>query len=104
MLPEALWPVARDVGLSLVTNLAAGMTGEPLRSGVDHYLASLRNERRLSPHTASNYGRDLASLLDYCTSQGITSWQQLDPQHIRMFAAREHRRGLAPRSIQRRIE
>jgi len=79
------------------------MTGEPLRSGVDHYLASLRNERQLSPHTASNYGRDLASLLDYCTSQGITGWQQLDPQHIRMFAAREHRRGLAPRSIQRRL-
>jgi integrase/recombinase XerC len=79
------------------------MTVEPLRSGVDHYLASLRNERRLSPHTSSNYGRDLAALLDYCTSQGIVDWQQLDPQHLRMFAAREHRRGLAPRSIQRRL-
>ncbi len=79
------------------------MTGEPLQSGVDHYLASLRNERRLSPHTSSNYGRDLAALLDYCASQGIDNWQQLDPQHLRMFAAREHRRGLAPRSIQRRL-
>ncbi len=79
------------------------MTDEPLRSGVDRYLASLRNERRLSPHTSSNYGRDLAALLDYCDSQGITGWQQLDPQHLRMFAAREHRRGLAPRSIQRRL-
>ena len=50
------------------------MTEEPLRSGVDHYLASLRNERRLSPHTSSSYGRDLASLLDYCACQGISDW------------------------------
>ncbi|MDH4106351.1 MAG: tyrosine recombinase XerC [Gammaproteobacteria bacterium] len=79
------------------------MSAGPLQSGIDQYLASLRNERRLSPHTASNYGRDLASLLDYCESLGITDWNQLDPQHMRMFAAREHRRGLGPRSIQRRL-
>jgi integrase/recombinase XerC len=79
------------------------MSDWPLRSGVEHYLASLRNERRLSPHTASNYGRDLASLVDYCEAQGITDWNQVDSQHMRMFAAREHRRGLGARSIQRRL-
>jgi integrase/recombinase XerC len=79
------------------------MTAVPLQSGVERYLASLRNERRLSEHTASNYGRDLASLIDYCNTQGITAWTQVDPQHMRMFAAREHRQGLAPRSIQRRL-
>ncbi|HEX9207613.1 MAG TPA: tyrosine recombinase XerC [Steroidobacteraceae bacterium] len=79
------------------------MTTGPLQGGVERYLASLRNERQLSAHTASNYGRDLASLIDYCTTQGITSWEQVDAQHVRMFAAREHRQGLAPRSIQRRL-
>ncbi len=79
------------------------MTAVPLQSGVERYLASLRNERRLSEHTASNYGRDLASLIDYCDRQGITAWTQVDAQHMRMFAAREHRQGLAPRSIQRRL-
>jgi integrase/recombinase XerC len=79
------------------------MSAGPLQSGIEQYLASLRNERQLSPHTASNYGRDLASLLDYCQSQGITDWNQVDSQHMRMFAAREHRRGLGPRSIQRRL-
>jgi integrase/recombinase XerC len=79
------------------------MTAQPLQGGVDRYLASLRNERRLSPHTSSNYGRDLASLVDYCQSQGLERWTQLDQQHLRMFAAREHRRGLSPRSIQRRL-
>jgi integrase/recombinase XerC len=79
------------------------MSAEPLRSGIEHYLASLRNERRLSPHTASGYGRDLAALLDYCGTQGITTWAEVDAQHMRMFAAREHRRGLGARSIQRRL-
>jgi integrase/recombinase XerC len=75
----------------------------PLQAGVERYLSSLRNERQLSPHTASNYGRDLASLVDYCTTQGLGAWRELDAQHVRMFAAREHRRGLSPRSVQRRL-
>ena len=79
------------------------MTAGPLAGGVERYLASLRHERRLSPHTASNYGRDLASLLDYARAQRITAWSALDAQHMRTFAAREHRRGLSPRSIQRRL-
>jgi integrase/recombinase XerC len=79
------------------------MNARPLQGGVEQYLASLRNERQLSPHTASSYGRDLASLVEYCESQGITDWNQVDSQHMRMFAAREHRRGLGPRSIQRRL-
>ncbi|HXW10127.1 MAG TPA: tyrosine recombinase XerC [Steroidobacteraceae bacterium] len=74
-----------------------------LAGSVERYLGSLRHERQLSPHTASNYGRDLAALVDYCATQGLTAWSQLDTQHLRAFAAREHRRGLAPRSIQRRL-
>ena len=76
---------------------------DALRDGVDRFLAGLRTERRLSPHTADGYGRDLAALLDYCDAQGITGWDGLDPQHVRSFAAQCHRRGLAPRSIQRRL-
>ena len=45
----------------------------------------------------------LAALVDYCSTQGLTAWSQLDTQHLRAFAAREHRRGLAPSSIQRRL-
>jgi ATP-dependent HslUV protease, peptidase subunit HslV len=76
---------------------------EPLRDGVARFLAGLRTERRLSPHTSDGYGRDLAALLDYCAAQGVESWQALDTQHVRSFAAQCHRRGLAPRSIQRRL-
>ena len=79
------------------------MSAGSLHAGVERYLSSLRHERQLSPHTASNYGRDLAALLDYCSTNAVTAWTQLDSQHLRMFAAREHRRGLSPRSIQRRL-
>jgi integrase/recombinase XerC len=76
---------------------------EALADGVSRFLASLRNERRLSPHTSSSYGRDLAALLSYCEAHGVEAWGALDTQHVRSFAAQCHRRGLAPRSIQRRL-
>jgi integrase/recombinase XerC len=76
---------------------------DALRPGVGRFLDGLRTERRLSPHTSSSYGRDLAALLEYCAAHGIGSWDALDTQHLRSFAAQCHRRGLAPRSIQRRL-
>ena len=63
----------------------------------------LTTERRLSPHTDTNYTRDLAALAKYCDKEGIEDWPQLDSQHVRTFAARSHAAGLAPRSIQRRL-
>ncbi len=76
---------------------------EALAGDVNRFLRSLRDERRLSPHTESAYARDLASLIEYCDAQRIPDWNGLDPQHVRNFAAQCHRRGLAPRSIQRRL-
>jgi len=63
----------------------------------------LSAERRLSGHTVSNYARDIAALARYSKTQGIAEWGQLDGQHIRVFAARSHAGGLAPRSVQRRL-
>ena len=76
---------------------------EALADGVTRFLHGLRNERQLSPHTASAYQRDLAALVEFCKAQGLTAWSALDSQHVRSFAAQCHRRGLAPRSIQRRL-
>jgi len=63
----------------------------------------LGTERRLSSHTVLAYRRDLAALLEWCSRSGIADWPGLDHQHIRSFAARSHARGLAGRSIQRRL-
>ena len=70
---------------------------------IGRYLAHLRTERRLSPHTESAYRRDLDALVAFCEAQKIGGWKQLDNFHVRTFAAHEHRDGLGPRSVQRRL-
>ncbi len=63
----------------------------------------LAAERRMSRHTGSSYARDLAALVRFCDAQEIPAWAGLDAQHVRVFAAKSHASGLAPRSIQRRL-
>ena len=70
---------------------------------VTRFGVHLGAERRLSPHTRSNYLRELQALAEWCDRQGIADWRALDTQHVRMFAARSHAGGLAPRSVQRRL-
>jgi len=67
------------------------------------YLDHLRLERRLSPHTVSNYQRDLQRLQEYCEASGIDDWRGLDSHHLRAFVARRHRQGLNGRSLQREL-
>jgi len=67
------------------------------------FLSHLAVERRLSPHTDSNYRRDLHRFIDHCDRHDIADWPQVDSQHVRTFAAAEFRRGSSPRSIQRRL-
>jgi integrase/recombinase XerC len=69
----------------------------------ERWFAHLRSERRLSRHTTSNYARDLAAFVRFCDENQIVSWRGVDNFHVRSFAAREHRDGLGPRSIQRRL-
>jgi len=60
-------------------------------------------ERNLSAHTDSNYARDLAALVKFCDAHKLEDWSVVDSQHIRLFAAHSHAKGLAGRSIQRRL-
>jgi integrase/recombinase XerC len=73
------------------------------RAWIPRFLGSLRNERRYSRHTEAAYGRDLECLLRHCVAAGVASWRALDNYHLRTYAAAEHRRGLSPRSVQRRL-
>jgi integrase/recombinase XerC len=74
-----------------------------LQDWIERFISHLSAERNLSPHTASNYARDLASLRQYCEQQKLDDWDQLDVHHVRAFAAARHRQGLAPASIQRQL-
>jgi integrase/recombinase XerC len=63
----------------------------------------ITTERRLSANTDKNYAIDLDAFIAFCEQQGVDQWRKVDSQHVRLFAARQHAAGLAPKSIQRRL-
>ena len=69
---------------------------------VEAYLAHLSVERQGSAHTLDAYRRDLAALQVWSQGQG-RDLMALDGNDIRAFVASEHRRGLSPKSLQRRL-
>lgn len=62
------------------------------------YLEFLRSQRKLAPHTLSNYQRDLRILQDI---KGERSWQAVQTLDLRKGVAKLHAQGLNPRSIAR---
>jgi len=71
-------------------------------SSIDDYLAHLQVERRMSPHTFDAYRRDLDALNAFATQQAADV-ETLHTEQVRAFIASEHRRGLSPKSLQRRL-
>lgn len=76
------------------------LSGTAARAAADDWLRELAEQRRLSPHTVSNYARDVAHLLDLA---GDTPLEQLQPLDIRRFMAKRHAGGLAGRSLAREL-
>ena len=67
---------------------------------VDDYLAELAEQRRQSPHTISNYRRDLTRLRELA---GEIRLADLQVHQIRRFVAQLHARGLSGRSLARML-
>ena len=55
----------------------------------------------MSPHTVSNYRRDLRRLSAHGARHGLATWDAMAPTHVRLWAAELHRAGMGGRSIQR---
>jgi integrase/recombinase XerC len=79
------------------------VTESALATATAEFLDYLRDVRQLSPHTVSNYRRDLKSLLDCCLRLGVDDAGNIDEAHVRQWASELHRRGLAGNSIQRSL-
>jgi len=71
-----------------------------IAAAVDGYLAELADQRRQSPHTLSNYRRDLKRLLALA---GDTEVSGLQVFQIRRFIAQLHGQGLSGRSLGRML-
>jgi len=55
----------------------------------------------MSPHTVSNYQRDLNHLQQLLESEGLKAWPQLQNHHIRQVIAERRRDGLGAASLHR---
>jgi integrase/recombinase XerC len=73
----------------------------PGMATVGEFLSYLQVERRVSPHTLDGYRRDLETLSVWSDAHG--GMIGLDEAAVRAFIAAEHRRGLSPKSLQRRL-
>lgn len=80
-------------------NTPVGQT-EGLPPAGEEFLAELRLQRRMSPHTLDAYRRDLDALAVACAGAAIEKITSID---VRRFLARMHAAGLAPASLARRL-
>ncbi|NUS38567.1 MAG: tyrosine recombinase XerC, partial [Lysobacter sp.] len=87
----------KDEGLSQ-DKVAARIAVEAIAD----FLRHLEVERRASPNTLDGYRRDLAALEAWSSTEGCAV-EALTPEQLRAFVAAEHRRGLSPTSLQRRL-
>lgn len=67
---------------------------------ISAYLAHIRP---LSPHTVSNYQRDLKKFTDYCQRHQLDTTIQVHQADVRHWVAELHRKGLAGTSLQRAL-
>jgi integrase/recombinase XerC len=76
-----------------------------MKEDVAKYLQYLRSVKNSSPHTISNYGKDLGQFLFYLSPPGTQPPALVDVKHpmIREFIAHLHDHGLQKSSIARKL-
>lgn len=67
------------------------------------YWNYLRIERQLSPHTLSNYQRQLEAIIKILQQHDIQTWQQVTPSVVRFILAQSKKEGLHEKSLALRL-
>lgn len=73
------------------------------KDDIDRYLHELKVARRASPHTVSNYARDLRAVAQSAVDRDVDSWSTLTAKDVRAIIAEQHRDGISGRSLARRL-
>ena len=71
-------------------------------SPVSDFLARMRDQRDLSPHTIDAYRRDLAQFFAYCDEEGLRSVGDVERRHARRYLAVLSGGGYSKRSMVRK--
>jgi integrase/recombinase XerC len=76
-----------------------------VKQAIEKYLEYLRSVRNSSPHTISNYGKDLRQFLEYLSPPGerppgVTKITHLE---VREFVGHLHDQGLEKSSVARKL-
>jgi integrase/recombinase XerC len=74
-----------------------------MKTIVAAFIHYLKVERQLSANTLSSYQRDLTQAIEYFTEQGIDSWLSITSHQYRAYVARQHRKNLSGKTIQRQL-
>ncbi|QGM81510.1 tyrosine recombinase XerC [Otariodibacter oris] len=77
--------------------------GSPLYLQTQPYWDFLRIERQVSPHTLSNYQRQLKAICEMLDKQQITDWRTVDASVIRWILSQSHKEGLGAKSVGLRL-
>lgn len=68
---------------------------------VSLFLRYLREEKRVSEHTAVNYQRDLARFASFCCAKEIRDWADVQPGDVRQYVAARHKDRISSKTIGR---
>jgi integrase/recombinase XerD len=74
-----------------------------LDQGLDGYLTFLATVRGLSANTVAAYSDDLIDIAKFLAKQGVKSWAELDSLHVVAYLSKGKKRGLAARTMARRL-
>lgn len=88
---------------SLAVDDTEQVAEQAFQADMERYLHELRVARRSSPHTVSNYARDLRAIARSAAERGLSDWQSLLADDVRAIIASQHRQGISGRSLARRL-
>ena len=84
-----------------MTEIPSSSNSLPFAEQLAAFQTYMRSEKQFSPHTQSNYTRDLHKFQLYCVEKSIADLSRVDARLVRMIVATLHRQGLGGKSLQR---